>query len=204
MSRCDPRRVRLPSGAFLLLRSPEESDAPAALAFEQHMLDTNPYKVVLPGENDRTVDQQREWLKEHLEHPGWLAILAAPESTPAEIVGKLMFRNNHKHVRLAHHGTFGISVHADWRGRGVGTALIRTLLDWAAAHPSIEKVCLGVWASNPGAQSLYRRLGFVEEGRSSRHFRIAPGDYVDDLSMSIFVKPGIAPPTFNTWPPGPR
>ena len=200
MSRCEPRRIRLPSGAFILLRSPEGADAGATLAFERHMQANNPYQVVLPGENERSIEQQREWIQEHLDHDGWLAVMAIAEASPAEVIGKLMFRNNQRHARMAHHGTFGISVHADWRGKGVGTALIETLLDWAAAHPVIEKVCLGVWANNPGAQNLYKRLGFVEEGRSARHFRIGPGEYVDDIDMGIFVKPGIAPEGYRTWP----
>jgi RimJ/RimL family protein N-acetyltransferase len=199
MGRIPPTTRVLPSGQTVLFRSPEAADAAASLAFERHMQITNPYKVVLPGENDRTEEQQREWLQEHLEHDGWLAIMALPQGSK-EVVGKLMFRNNQKFVRMRHHGTFGISVHADWRGRGVGTAMIEILLEWAAAHPVIEKVCLGVWANNKGARALYRRLGFVEEGRSAMHFRIGPGEYVDDLDMAVFVKPGLAPEGYRTWP----
>jgi hypothetical protein len=28
-----------------------------------------------------------------------------------------------------------------------------------------------------------------------------PGEYVDDIQMSIFVKPGVAPEGFRTWTP---
>jgi RimJ/RimL family protein N-acetyltransferase len=200
VSRVEPRWATLTSGKRILLRTAEESDALASLRFEEHMAATNPYKVVLPGENPRNEEQQRQWIKEHLETDGWLAVAAFPSEAPdAEVIGKIMFRNG-KYRRLAHHGTFGIDVHAYWRGRGVGTALIQTLLDWAAAHPVIEKVCLGVWASNTGARRLYRRLGFVIEGRSARHFRIGPGEHADDITMGVFVKPGLAPARYKTWP----
>jgi hypothetical protein len=41
--------------------------------------------------------------------------------------------------------------------------MIEALLDWAAAHPVLEKVELGVFATNERARALYRRIGFVEE-----------------------------------------
>jgi RimJ/RimL family protein N-acetyltransferase len=199
MGRIPPTTRTLPGGRTVALRTPEAADAPASLAFERHMHENNPYQVVLAGENERTEEKQREWLQEHLDHDGWLAVVAEPAGS-REMVGKIMFRNHQKFARMRHHGTFGISVHADWRGKGVGTALIETLLDWAAAHPVIEKVCLGVWANNTGARKLYRGLGFTEEGRTAKHFRIGPGEYVDDISMAMFVKPGAAPAGYRTWP----
>jgi RimJ/RimL family protein N-acetyltransferase len=127
-------------------------------------------------------------------------LIAAESATPGqgEVLGRITFRNGNRR-KLAHHGIFGISVRLEWRGRGVGTSLVKGVLDWAVAHPFLERVDLGVFATNERAQALYRRLGFVETGRSPRHFRMRTGEYVDDLTMSIFVKPGIAPAGFGTW-----
>lgn len=68
-------------------------------------------------------------------------------------------------------------------------ALITALLDWGAAHETIEKVRLGVFATNERATGLYRALGFVEEGRRRKEFRFGPGRYVDDIRMFQWVKP---------------
>jgi ribosomal protein S18 acetylase RimI-like enzyme len=43
----------------------------------------------------------------------------------------------------------------------VGTALLRTLLEWAEANPLIEKFGMEVVATNETAIRLYRKLGFV-------------------------------------------
>jgi RimJ/RimL family protein N-acetyltransferase len=110
----------------------------------------------------------------------------------------LLFRNGNRQ-RLAHHGTLGIDVHGDFRGRGIGAELMKVLLDWAAANPLIEKVCLGTFANNAGARKLYERLGFREEGRQLRFFKMAPGEYADDVQMSIYTKPAMAPEGFLTW-----
>jgi ribosomal protein S18 acetylase RimI-like enzyme len=90
---------------------------------------------------------------------------------------------------MAHHGHFGIGVCEAWRSRGIGRALIRTLLDWAETSDTIEKVCLGVFAENTRARALYRSMGFFEEGRRLAEFRTAPGRYSDDIQMFRFVKP---------------
>jgi RimJ/RimL family protein N-acetyltransferase len=191
-------------GARIVVRTAAETDAPAVARHQEHMYTSNPFIVTERGEIDRTEPQQREWIHKHLSTPGHLMLVAQREADPAQdVVGALLFRCADRR-RTAHHGTFGISVHADWRGRGVGTALITSLLDWAAADPQIEKVCLGVFAANEGARALYRRLGFVEEGLTARCFKYPDGRYHDDIPMAVFVKPGLAPPGYNTWQPSGR
>jgi RimJ/RimL family protein N-acetyltransferase len=188
----------------VLVRTAAEPDAAALARHQEHMYSSNPFIVTERGEIDRTEPQQREWILKHAATPGHLMLVATrdPQAGPpsdGEILGALLFRCADRR-RTAHHGTFGISVHADWRGRGVGTALITTLLDWAVLDPQIEKVCLGVFAENTGARALYRRLGFVEEGLTARCFKYPDGRYHDDVPMAIFVKPGLAPPGYTTWP----
>jgi RimJ/RimL family protein N-acetyltransferase len=65
--------------------------------------------------------------------------------------------------QVAHSGVFGVSVDHDFRGQGVGTALIGALLDWAPRH-GITRVEVQAFASNPSALDLYHRLGFQDEG----------------------------------------
>ena len=48
-----------------------------------------------------------------------------------------------------------------WRGHGVGTALIETLLNIAREH-GIQEVEIGAVLSNARALDLYRRLGFQD------------------------------------------
>ena len=51
----------------------------------------------------------------------------------------------------------GIAVDKEHRGKGVGTALLRELLE--RTGPEVQSVSLSVQASNP-AKKLYERLGF--------------------------------------------
>jgi ribosomal protein S18 acetylase RimI-like enzyme len=79
-------------------------------------------------------------------------------------------------------------VHPGWQGRGVGRALLTSLIEWARTAPAVEKIELNVRSSNTAAQTLYRKLGFTEIGRWRRRVRVAPGQYLDDVAMELVVK----------------
>ena len=64
-------------------------------------------------------------------------------------------------------GEIGMMVAAGWRGRGAGTALVAAAIEWARAH-GLHKLALSVFPHNHAAIALYRKFGFVEEGRLDR------------------------------------
>jgi ribosomal protein S18 acetylase RimI-like enzyme len=72
---------------------------------------------------------------------------------------------------------------------GIGTALLSYALAWAANH-NVEKVNLGVRASNEAAQALYRKFGFAEEGYRSREIKDPANGYDDCIEMAIFPEIG--------------
>ena len=81
-------------------------------------------------------------------------------------------------------GEIGMMVAADWRGRGVGTALVAAAIEWARAH-GLHKLTLSVFPHNEAAIALYRRFHFVEEGRLTQHIRRANGELWDLIEMGL-------------------
>ena len=57
-------------------------------------------------------------------------------------------------------GLFDLVVQPSARGQGLGTALVRALLDWGR-QAGAQAAYLQVRSANPRAQQLYERLGFV-------------------------------------------
>jgi RimJ/RimL family protein N-acetyltransferase len=186
MATIEAKRVMLPCGEEIEIRTGVADDAPAVLAHRVHIAHTSEHNVVGPDEIEEDLGKEREWLEERRRRAYDLFIIAVSDIHPGLVVGALHF-HSFKWRILSHHGDFGISVDSAWRGKGVGTELIRTLLDWAREHPTIEKVCLGVYEDNLGAIRLYERLGFKLEGRREKFFKTARG-YRDDLMMSLWVK----------------
>jgi putative acetyltransferase len=74
---------------------------------------------------------------------------------------------------------------ATWRGRGVGTALMAEALRWARSA-GVERVELTVYPHNDAAIALYRKFGFVEEGRLVRHAKKSYG-YEDEILMAAWL-----------------
>jgi len=90
------------------------------------------------------------------------------------------------HVEVSRHGfgEIGMLVHRDWRGRGVGSALLREAIS-RAREEGLHKLCLEVFAHNTAAIALYRRCGFAEEGRRAGQYRRASGELWDSIIMGL-------------------
>jgi putative acetyltransferase len=80
-----------------------------------------------------------------------------------------------------------IAIHEGHQGRGLGKLLLTHLIEWAKSNPAIERIELRVRSANKSAIGLYEKMGFVEEGRMVKRIKIAPGRYLDDIVMALWV-----------------
>jgi RimJ/RimL family protein N-acetyltransferase len=183
MARIGPITCSLKPGV-IVIRSASAADAAAIIGFNRAMTDFE-FSVVEADESSGDVRAMERELASDAENPQHLRLLAEHDGG---VVGTLDFSAPSKR-RIRHRGMFGIAVARDWRGRGVGTALIRTMIDWARAHRHIEKIRLGVLGDNHRAIELYRRLGFEQEARRAAEFKLPGGRYCDDIMMCLWVKP---------------
>ncbi len=93
------------------------------------------------------------------------------------------------HVEATRHGfgEVGMCVDRDWRGRGVGSALIRAAIS-LAREQGLHKLSLEVFAHNAAAIALYQRAGFTEEGRRVRQYRRSSGELWDTIIMGLALQ----------------
>ena len=98
-------------------------------------------------------------------------------------------------LRRRHAAMLGISVAADSQGRGVGTALMQALCDYADNWAQLLRLELTVFVDNQRAIALYQRFGFRQEGLL-RGFAMRHGAYADVLAMArLHPKPPLL-----AWP----
>jgi len=171
------------TGERFVIRTAEADDALRLLAYVREVVKESPFFIMEADEFTMTEDEERDWIQDHCDGPGKLLILAEAAD---KVIGSLGFDNGQRR-RLAHRGTFGVSTVDQWRGKGVGTAMLRALIDWAEENPLIEKINLNVFATNTTAMGLYKKLGFVEHGRAPKEVKIGPGQYLDTILMHRFV-----------------
>lgn len=80
----------------------------------------------------------------------------------------------------------GMELVPEWRGRGVGSALMDRCIAWAKGRDA-HKIMLEVWPHNAAAIALYEKFGFVHEGRLRRHWRRQNGELWDLLVMGLIL-----------------
>lgn len=80
------------------------------------------------------------------------------------------------------YGIFGLVVAESARRLGAARALLDAAEQYARSRGG-RKLFLHVLATNPPAQRLYQRHGYVVEGRHREAFLI-DGGYVDDITMA--------------------
>ena len=92
------------------------------------------------------------------------------------------------HVEASAHGfgEIGMAVAREWRGRGVGSALLAAAIEWARER-GLHKLILGVFAHNEAGIALYRKFGFVEEGRRVKQYRRSSGELWDSIEMGLLL-----------------
>ncbi len=145
--------------------------------------------IMLPAEPDevRSAAEQREVLERLGREPRTLVLVAVPDPPapdPEPLLGTLTLRGLDLRA-VQHVAVLGMAVAAPARSRGVGTALLSTAVEWARGA-GLRRLELNTYAPNLPAQALYRRFGFVEEGRR-RAFVRYQGGYVDDLVMGLLL-----------------
>lgn len=108
------------------------------------------------------------------------ALVACVESEVVAMGGLNLFT---KSPRRRHVGYVGIAVHDDWQAKGVGSALMKALIDVADNWLNLSRLELDVFVDNEPALRLYKKLGFVVEGTQKKHsFR--DGEFVDSYRMA--------------------
>jgi RimJ/RimL family protein N-acetyltransferase len=102
------------------------------------------------------------------------------------VVGSISIRRD-DHPVTHHVATLDMLVVSTHRRRGVGSALLDEALRWARSH-GVERIELSVYPNNDAAIALYRRFGFVQEGRLVRHSKKSYG-YEDEILMALWLGP---------------
>ncbi len=86
-----------------------------------------------------------------------------------------------------HAGVLGMGIVEGYRGRGIGTALIRTTLE-AAKLRGLKRIELQVRENSLSAVALFEKFGFVKEGVMRKH-AFVDGVYENSLLMALLFDP---------------
>ncbi|MGZ3742460.1 MAG: N-acetyltransferase family protein [Pseudobdellovibrionaceae bacterium] len=183
MAECKIQKFKSKSGADVTIRSAAKQDAQAILELAKGVINEEVYQLTSSSEFKMTIDMEEKWIESHLVNPNHVILIAEINS---KIVGILDFSNGHRQ-RIAHTGDFGMSIEMSARDQGIGTLLLKVLIDWAAKNETIEKIGLNVHSNNDRAIGLYKKMGFEIEGVRKRDLKYDENSYVDTIVMGKFI-----------------
>ena len=167
------------------IRDAVPDDAAAVLEYLKELAEEPDIPLNLqPGCVTLSVEEEARYLGSILESSDSIYQVAVAGE---EIIGAIHCRCQTRLMapQLVHHvAELGLSVRRDWRGNGVGTALMEGAIAWARATGFITRLQLEVYTTNTGAIRLYERLGFVHEGFRQHAIRRG-GKYIDTYTMAL-------------------
>lgn len=102
-----------------------------------------------------------------------------------EIAGIATISSSHK-IKARHDGELGIVVAKKYQGKGIGTELIRQLIEWAKGNGVTTRISLDTRTDNVSAVNLYMKFGFVVEG-CRKNSTLLNGKYYDLYVMGMML-----------------
>jgi len=158
-----------------------EDDAEVFVRIIPQTVEESDFLSYLPGEFAKTVEQEREFIRDHLCKPrAWTAVAEMDGNILAYAGAASLDRK-----RYAHHAEFGLAVVKAVWGQGLGRKLTEMAVQWGRDE-GLHKLYLRVFDHNTRAIRLYESLGFREEARLKDDFLRGDGTYGDTIVMSIF------------------
>lgn len=175
-----PRTVTLRDGRRALIRRATPRDAEGIIA---HVNAIGAERVFIMTETLRYSPREERALlrKWNADRDSELFLVAVGGRT---VIGTANFSRG-RPSKIRHTANLGVALHKDWRGVGLGRAMMLAGIDWARSV-GIRKLTLAVFAGNRRALALYRNLGFVREGRL-RGQVILQGRPVDEVLMALWI-----------------
>ena len=168
--------------SFTMQRA-QPGDAVSIIRYMKHLLSEPNHNMRRDADEFRhTVGEEARAIKKFASSKNSLFLIAKAED---RVIGVLTCSGGR--YRAEKHTTeLGISVDQDWRGKGVGSAMMEAAVEWAQTTAQLKRITLFVLERNQDAVRLYERLGFEIEGKLRKDF-YRDGVYLDTLVMGLLL-----------------
>ena len=161
----------------MLIRDATEADLPGILAIYNHVI---AHTTAVYTETRAPLADREAWLKTR--RAGGFPVLVADDGG---VIGFASFGDFRPWPGYAATVEHSVHVAAAARGRGVGSALVRRLIDEAQARRKHAMIG-GIDGGNAASIALHRKLGFEEAGRL-REVAQKFGRWLDLVFMQLML-----------------
>jgi RimJ/RimL family protein N-acetyltransferase len=174
------KAIQLINGQTVLFKEASKEDAPELVTYLQKIGSESDFLTFGPSEISVSVSDEEGIIEESRTSNNKLMLLAFNGN---KVIGCLHFTGGSR-VRVQHTGEFGVSVLKEYWNLGIGTTMVKELIQWAKDSNVIRKINLRVRSDNTGAIRVYEKFGFIQEGLITREFLIQ-GNFYDCICMGL-------------------
>lgn len=160
----------------LTIRNAETRDASKILFLVKQVMNESPFFPKTSDEFNFTIEQEEDYIKN--------AELFLVAEIEGEIIGSATLDRSSL-IKLNHTVSLGITILKAYSGQGIGSLIMKKVIEWGELN-ELEKIDLEVFEDNIPAIALYKKFGFIEEGRKRKAVKINEG-YKDIIIMGRFL-----------------
>lgn len=148
------------SGFEIVVREAKLSDSASLIDCIKSYLKSN-FIPLTPEEFHPTTEEHEKWIDKFIKGRNDLLLVAEYEG---HIIGNIDLTVHHRSM-LSHTGVIGMGIHENWQNQGIGSILMDKVIAWSDCQAELELLCLQFFGNNESGLSLYKKNGFIEEGR---------------------------------------
>jgi RimJ/RimL family protein N-acetyltransferase len=178
-----PQMDNSSDGREISVRPIAYGDAPA-LHKGLHLVVQEAVHIGIEPEGVGDLPAMIERVRRYLTRPRATQLVAELEG---EVVGAIAINPGPFGRKDQHWCSLALWLVPSARGIGVGTALVKAALRWSADE-GFEKVVAEVFSTNAPSLRLFRKFGFVTEGRQKRLFVLPGIGYIDNILLALDLR----------------
>lgn len=141
------------------IRYPKMSDAEDLLDYVNSVIDEEVFAL----HEEKDMDWEIESLADMLKNIKKRQSIALVVEVEGEVIG--MGNISRNSGALSHTGELGCGLKEKFRGKGIGTRLMKALLREAVEKLDLEIIELRVYSTNEPARNFYEKAGFEKVGK---------------------------------------
>ena len=171
------KKITIKNGEEVVLRTPEWADLEQLRNLTNEIIREEAF---ISSIREKTKEENMNWLAETLKNIEKREQIYLAAEANGRIIGASEVRVS-KAERSKHVGELLIFISKDYRNSGVGSYMMKTLID-SAKRIDLKMIKLQTFENNKNAIQFYRKYGFREVGRVPKEI-FYKGKYIDNIIM---------------------
>lgn len=176
------KKVKLKNGEKVIIREAKKSDAKDLIEYIQKIGGESDNLTFGENQFNITVQEEVKMIEKLLKADNKILLVVIKDN---QIIGNLSYVGGNR-PRTRHMGDLGMTVLKSYWGKGIGSHLLKYLINWSKNNPIIRKINLQVKVENINAIRLYEKFMFKKEGHIERFFLI-DGKFYDAYHMGLLI-----------------